>query len=50
MKGNKKGLKSSTVVGYRDYDKKQKLHTSNDLLHSSNDLLHTSNDLLCYTD
>ena len=46
MKGEKKGLKASTVVGYSDYEKKQKLHISHDLLHISHDLLHISHDLL----
>ncbi|MBA7525322.1 hypothetical protein ES705_17473 [subsurface metagenome] len=32
MKGEKKGLKASTVVGYSDYEKKQKLHRGHDLL------------------
>ena len=48
MKGEKKGLKASTVVGYSDYEKKQKLHISHDLLHISHDLLHRSHDLLIY--
>ncbi|GAI99500.1 unnamed protein product [marine sediment metagenome] len=48
MKGIKKGLKASIVVGYSDYEKKQKLHLTDDLLHLTDDLLHLTDDLLIY--
>ncbi|MBA7485739.1 hypothetical protein ES707_21290 [subsurface metagenome] len=50
MKGIKKGLKASTVVGYSDYEKKQKLHIRDDLLHRGDDLLHRGDDLLHHRD